>query len=71
MRPEIDILHLKPAARSKRIVSFFENCGGILEGREQGAAMDVVEFLVEDPLILGIVNLKLTVWRDTVNLEML
>lgn len=43
----------------------------VFEGGEESSAVNVVELFVEDPLVLGVVDLELAVWRDTSNLDKL
>jgi hypothetical protein len=43
----------------------------VFEGGEEGSAVNVVELFLEDPLLFGVVDLELAVWRDTSNLDKL
>ena len=41
----------------------------VFEGSEEGPAVNVVELFLVDPLVFGVVDLELAVWRDTGNLD--
>lgn len=37
---------------------------GVFEAGGEGAAVDVVEFVAEGPVVFGVVDLEVAVWRD-------
>jgi len=53
---------------SEGFESFTENSGMIFETRNKSTAVDVVELLLEDPLIFCIVNFKTAVGGDALSL---
>jgi len=61
---EHGILHLKVATWSERVEGLAENGFGVSKAGEQGASVDVVEFLVESPRIFGVVDFEAAVGRD-------
>lgn len=55
------ILHLEDTTRSKGFESTGEDGGDVFEAIHECAAVNIIEWLPEHPLILRIVNLKLAV----------
>ena len=41
----------------------------VFEGGEEGSAVNVVELFLKGPLVFGVVDLELAVWRDASNLD--
>jgi len=50
-----EVLQLEVAARGESVVSFGDYSSGVLEARYQCAAVDEVEGMREDPVVLGVV----------------
>jgi hypothetical protein len=63
MRLNRDVLHLEVGAGKERVVRLSEDAPVVFEAREECAAVDEVELLREDPLVFGIFDFKLAVWR--------
>ena len=62
-------MQLKVAAWSKCVEGFADDGWWVFETCCQGAAVDVVEFLGEDPFVFCVVDLKAAVLRNTSQLE--
>lgn len=44
----------------------FEEAVPVLDGGDHGAGVDVVEEVVEDPVLIAVVDEECAVWRDAV-----
>ena len=59
------VLHFKMATRCKCFEHTGENGGDIFEAVHEGAAVDVVEWLREEPLFFCVVDLENAICGDT------
>jgi hypothetical protein len=62
-------LHFEVATGCEGIEGFADHGCRAYETAEQGAAMDEVEFLAKYPVVLGVLDFKPTVWRNTLGSE--
>jgi hypothetical protein len=60
-------LELKISSRCKVVEDGVYNGAVVFEAAEQGAAVNEVEFLGEEPLVFYVVYLETAVWWDTLN----
>jgi hypothetical protein len=58
------VLEFQVAAWGEGVVRLLDDVGRVFEAGEEGAAVDVVECGVEDPLVLGVVDFEADVHGD-------
>lgn len=58
------VLELEVAAWGEGVVGLGDDEGGVAEAGEEGAAVDVVEFVGEGPFVFCVVDFELAVWGE-------
>lgn len=58
------VLHLEDTAGGETLESTGEHGGDVLEAVHESTAVDVIEWLAKRPLVFGVVDLELAVWRN-------
>ena len=60
-----EVLELEVPARVELVECGLDDQQGVFEAGQKGAAVDEVESLAIVPLVIGVVYLKVAVWRNT------
>jgi hypothetical protein len=60
-------LELEISSRREVVEDGVYNGAVVLEAAEQGAAVNEVKFLGEEPLLFYVVYLETAIWRNTLN----